>query len=195
MKLASWFHSIWQSLFERAQVEDDLAEQVAAHLSERTSELLASGLSPAEANRQARLEFGSVERYKEECRESLGARLLHDLGADIRYGLRTLRHNPVLTGVLLLCLALGIGANTAIFSVANAVLMKSLPIRDPEGLVSLRWDSKKRLPAELRTSGTGYGDVCFPYQTYLKIREESPRLRPLGITGVLAYAPAGFLSP
>jgi predicted permease len=195
VRALGWLTSIWHLLTRRNRVEADLAEQIELHIAERRDELIAGGLSLADAERQSRIEFGSTEKFKEECRESLGARLLHDLGSDLRYGFRTLRRNPLLTSVLLLCLAIGIGANTAIFSVANAVLLKSLPIEDPQDLVSIKWDTRKDVPPEIRQYGTGYGELCFPYQTYAAFAGQADRLRSLGITGVLAYTPASFLTP
>ncbi len=95
------------------------------------------GMTRAEARRKARLEFGAPERYKDECRESSGLRLFDELRADLLYTARTLRKSPGFAGVVVLSLALGIGANTAIFSVLNGILLRPLPFRDQDRLVSI----------------------------------------------------------
>ena len=87
--------------------------------------------------RQTRLEFGALGRVKEECRESRGITLLETIAQDIRYALRQLRKTPAFTATVLLTLALGIGANAAIFTLVNAVLLKNLPVTDPKTLVRL----------------------------------------------------------
>jgi predicted permease len=114
-----------------------MEEELRSHLASRADDLERQGVSRAEAERQARLEFGGYERYKEECREALGLRLLGELAADMRYGLRQLRRAPGYTVLAVLIMGLGIGANTAVFSVVNGVLLKPLSYRDPDRIVAL----------------------------------------------------------
>ena len=128
-----------RALLGRRQFEDDLSEELAFHLRARTDHWIARGLTPADAARRARLEFGSADKHAEACRESRGLRLADELVADLRYGVRQLGRAPAFTFVATLTLALAIGANAAIFSLVDAVLIKTLPIREPQQLRQLSW--------------------------------------------------------
>ena len=151
--------SIWSSLrtiagflFRRPQVEREMEQELQTHLRKRADDLKRQGFSRAEAERQAHIEFGGYQRYKEECREALGTRLLGELIADVRYGLRQLRRNPGFTAVAVITLALGSGATTAMFCVVDAVFLRPLPYRQTGRLVSFFEDSSstgfpRNLPA------------------------------------------------
>jgi hypothetical protein len=121
----------WPSLFRRNRFEDEMADEFSFHLQARTDDLVRTGLSPYEAERRARLEFGSKERYRAECRESHRVHLLDELGRNIRYALRTLRRTPTFSFTAIVSLALGIGVNTFIFAVFDSLVLRPLPIADP----------------------------------------------------------------
>src|SRR5215831_3752921 len=115
----------------------ELSEEIQAHLEEKVEELIAEGMSADEALHSARREFGNVGLIEENCREVWAWPSVEDVFFDIRYGLRALRHSPVFTVVALLTIAIGIAANTAVFTVVNSVLLKPLNYPKSEELVAL----------------------------------------------------------
>jgi len=137
-----------RSLFRRKSVETELDEELSAHLERQVEKLMNSGLSRENALRQARLDLGGFEQTKEECRDARGVGFLETLFSDIAYGFRVLRKSPAFTIVAILTLALGVGANTAIFSVMNTVLLKPLPYPDSNRLVTL-WENPQKDPEDL----------------------------------------------
>jgi predicted permease len=126
-----------QRLVRRERLEYDLNKELQYDLELRIAALVAQGLAPQEAARRARLEFGGADEIKEACRDARGARWLDDFIRDCHYGLRTLRRSPVFTSVAICSLALGIGANTAIFSLMDRVMFRMMPVRQPEQLVQI----------------------------------------------------------
>jgi len=133
-----------RALFRRSATERELDDEIRLHLDLETERLRAQGVSPAEARRRALLAFGGVEQVKEAHRDGRGVRWIEDAIADTRFALRTLRRNPVLSAAAIITLALGIGANTAIFSAVNAVILRPLPFPHPERLVMLSEDNPEK---------------------------------------------------
>jgi len=126
-----------KQLFLRRRMYADLSEEIHQHIEEKIEELVAGGMSRKEAIAAARCAFGNVTLTEEDGRNAWGWRTVEELLGDVRYGLRALRHNPMFTAVALLTIAIGIGANTAVFSVVNSVLLKPLNYPNAEQLVSL----------------------------------------------------------
>ena len=122
-------------IFRRKRFESDMDVEFRSHIDTYVDDLVRSGLDRIEAERRARIEFGGIESTKDECRQAWGLQRIDELRADLRHAFRAVRNNPGFAAVAILSLALGIGANTAIFGLMDAVLLRILPVRDPGQLV------------------------------------------------------------
>ena len=187
-------------LVRRRSKEDQLAAELQFHLEEETEERQAAGMSAQDARWAARRELGNLGVVLEDTRTMWSWTLLEQLGQDLRYGARTMLRNPAFTTLAALSLALGIGANTAIYSFMDALLMRSLPVADPRSLVVLKWHlaGNKNTDDSVvhNVSGYFYDDPktgktspIFPFPAFERLRKSSGALSVL-----FAYRPARKLN-
>jgi predicted permease len=140
MRLERWFNqsSSWlRLLFHRREADQALDEEIQSHLDGKTEQYIEKGMTPVAARRAACIELGGAEQVKEQVRASRTGAWLENFVQDVRFGLRLLRKSPGFTTVAVLILGLGMGANTAVFSIMNGLMLRTLPVRDPGRLVEL----------------------------------------------------------
>jgi putative ABC transport system permease protein len=131
----------WRRLLSRDRLDSELDRELNDHIERQVADFVRGGMTEAEARRRARLSFGGEVQITEACRDARGTRWVEDIVQDIRYSIRILLRSPAFALVAILSLALGIGANTAIFSIVNSLLLRSLPVRAPEQLLILEGGS------------------------------------------------------
>src|SRR5262245_59272085 len=183
--LADWMLRL-RSLFKRARVEQELDDELALHFEMLVESHVKKGATREEAARRARLEFGTLDLAREEHRDARGVAFVDELARDLRYAVRQLRRSPGFTLTAILCLGLGIGANTAIYSFMDSILLRSLPVSDPASLVVVKWRSKPIARDANGShfvmhsmSGNSYSDrsgvtsPIFPVPAYERLREVS----------------------
>jgi putative ABC transport system permease protein len=168
--------SLWRNLFHKNQVEQELTEEVHAYLELLTEAKIKNGFSPAEARRAALIEMGGVEQVKESVREVRMGHFLETIWQDMRYGARMLTKKPSFTIIAVITLALGIGANTAIFSVINALILSPPSIAEPERMAAI-WRTTK----EKRIEG---------YVSYLELQDWQAQNQ--SFEAIAGYKPNGF---
>jgi predicted permease len=167
----------------RRRKEDELREELQFHLDEEADRLHADGLPEAQARWAARRDVGNVTLLREQTRAFWSSALVEQLGHDVRYALRTMASNKTFTALTVMCLALGIGANTTIFSFMDSILFRSLPVDDPRSLITLSWRTPKPLspdsPSPIRAlrgfvtqDGGGSRAVVWPYPAFEMFRSE-----------------------
>jgi putative ABC transport system permease protein len=131
MRLLNWFR--------RGRLERDLDRELRDHLDRRVADLVRSGLPEAEASRRAALELGGLAQVREEVRDAWLTRWLRDFAYDLRFSARSFRRSPSFTATTVLSLALGIGATSAIYSLVDQLILRALPVREPDRLVLIDW--------------------------------------------------------
>ncbi len=161
----------FRSVFRRRQLDRDLREELSFHLAMRQEKYQAAGQSSEDAAMSARRRFGNVTGLKEACREMWTFAWLESLAQDIRYGLRQLRRNPGFTAVAVITLALGIGATTAIFTLIDQVMLKSLPVAKPGQLYRMG----NHNDCCVNDGPEDHGWDLFPYSLYVDLRDHTPQ--------------------
>ena len=187
---------------QRRRKEDELREELRFHLEEEAHEREAEGLSTIQAGWAARRDLGNVTLLREDTRTLWSWILLEQLAQDVRYGLRAMFKNRLFTALAALSLALGIGANTAIYSFMDSILLRSLPVADPASLVVVKWQSRPYSSAAGREfvlhsiDGSTYRDrsgitaAIFPFPAFERLREASTPV----LSSLFAHKPAGAVN-
>ena len=185
-----------RGLFMKRKLEDELADEIQSHLELQIEDHLRQGMSPEEARYLALRKFGGVEQVKETYRDRHSLPWVETLLRDLRYALRMLRRNPGMTTVAILSLAIGIGANTALFSVVDAVLLKTLPVAEPEQLILFEWQAGRqyRLSGMSGTSNVEAppgkrGLSLFRYDVFDQMRQAQAAATESPLSDLFAFAP------
>jgi hypothetical protein len=158
MNLFAPIRSWWKALVHRSQTDSEIEAELQFHIDAHAKHLIDSGVSPAEAMRQAKIEFGHLDIQKEKYRSAIGLRPLHEIGADIRYGIRSLYRHPSVSVAAVISLALGIGATTAMFNVIYSALLHPFPYADADRIVNPALTNEKHpdLPTWFALTPTQY---------------------------------------
>jgi MacB-like protein len=170
-----------RGLFRKETADSELSAEIQAHLEMLAEEYRRQGMAPEEARQAALREFGGVAQAEEAYRQQRGVYFLETLLQDLRYAVRMLRRTPGFTAVVVISLALGIGANTAIFSAIDAVMLRMLPVADPQQLVMVEWHAKdwpEKYVGDLEGSslgeeGKGITSYSFNYPAFQQFKEQN----------------------
>ena len=172
----------------RSRQDDDLRAEIEEHIECRTRSLVAEGMDPRDAAYEARRMFGNVMAIREETRDMWSFRWLDTLGQDLRYGARLLRRSPVFTTAAIASLSLGIGAAAAVFSLADALLLRTLPVRAPHELVLFRWASGPQPVFESLNGSGAQTDTEWSSTSFSRLAFDTFRARLLSDVDLFAFA-------
>ena len=189
---------------ERRRREDDLREELEFHLSEEAGDRQAEGLTVEQARQAALRDLGNVTLVREDARRVWTWTVAEQLAQDVRYALRTMIRNPAFSGLAVLTLALGIGANTAIYSFMDSILLRSLPVQDPASLAVVKWRSQPvnfgapggsgfvlhSIDGSTYRDSGGITAAIFPYPAFERLQEVAGPV----FSSLFAYCPAGTLN-
>jgi predicted permease len=165
-----------RALLGREAMDRELDEELRYHVERETEQNIAQGMTPQEARRQALIEAGGIDQTKENCRDARGVKWIEDAAQDVRFGLRMLAKNPGFAAVAAVTLALGIGANTAVFSLMHAVMLNSLPVANPGQLYRLGDNNNCCIMGGLENGGSF---VLYSYELYGYLRDNTPDIAQL----------------
>lgn len=171
-----------RGLFRKERAEQEMDEELRDFLEKSTAEKMRVGMTREEAQRAARMEMGGVEVVKEEVRAASWETHIENIWSDLRFGARLLRFNPVFAGAAILSLALGIGANTAIFQLLDAVRLRSLPVKNAQEIARVKFD---RRGSRSGNFSTRYPDFTFAIWEQIRNNQQ-------GFSSVYAWAPVQF---
>src|SRR5438132_555976 len=171
-----------RELFRKEQVEREMDEELRGYLDAAVNEKLRRGMSRDEALRAARIEMGGTESVKEQIRAASGESVIESLWQDLKFGLRLLRFSPVFAGAAILSLALGIGANTAIFQLLDAVRLRTLPVKNPQELAGIGIDHRKGASGHFTSR---YSDLTYAMWQQIRLQQR-------GFSNIFAWGPTHF---
>ena len=169
MNILASLKALLSNFFPGSRANDDLEEELRSHIQHRADDLERSGLSRADAERRARIEFGGYQHFKEESHEAMGGQFMERFLQDVRFGLRMLSRAPTFTSVVIVTVALGIGINAVVFSVLNGLILRPLNVPQAENLYTVE-QGKDKSPMQ-------------SYPDYLDLRDRNHSLN-----GIAAYS-------
>jgi predicted permease len=184
MSLQSRVKTLWRAISKPRQLAAQVQEELEFHIESYAEDLMNAGVPRTEAFRRARAQLGSVAAGKENCRAAWGTRFFDELRGNLRFAVRMLAKNPGFTAIAVGSLALGVGANTAIFSMAKQVLLDPLNVPQPRQLRLLAWHSKRHSVVhsewgDMHRMGDGEGSTSFTYPVYEQLRRQNHNLNDL----------------